>query len=177
VNVADLLFGPLLAFAGLLGLAGFAKMRDPRPAAEALRAAKVPASNFGVRGLGAAEVAVAAVGVVVGGRVGAAAIGAAFAVFTFYVSLIRFRGGASEGCGCFGQAEAPMIAPLHILLTGGGAGLAATEFLLGGSRLAQTDVHGFLAVVFVAFVALCVYLLFVAFTGLPRALAELRATD
>jgi len=177
VRVADLLFGPVLAFAGLLALAGITKIRDPHPAVDALRGARVPAGMVAVRGLGVAELAVAVVGVVVGGPIGAAAIGAAFAIFTAYVALVRFRGGSSETCGCFGQADAPTIAPLHLLLTVAGAGLAAAEFALGGSGLTQVGVHGLLAAVFFAFSAWCVYLLFVAFTALPRALAELGATN
>ena len=110
----------------LLALAGLAKLRRPRPAIEALRAAGFPGPAVLVRVLAAAELAVAVAGLALGGRTAPAVLAVAFLVLTAGAAL----GGAAAGsvaCGCFGDADGPALGRRHAInnLAGAAVGLAA----------------------------------------------------
>ena len=113
----DALAGPYLASALLLVVAGAAKVRDPLPLVRALRSARLPAPVAGVRLLAAAEAALGAAAVALGGRLTALLVAASYAAFTAFVLLARTRGGVLASCGCFGRADTPPTTG-HALATG-----------------------------------------------------------
>jgi len=91
---------------GLLGVAGIAKVIDPDPTSGALEAARLPSSRSLARALGAAEVLVAVVGLVVGGlTVVPAAI--LYVGFTLFTLSAVFGQRPIQSCGCFGRDDTP----------------------------------------------------------------------
>ena len=108
--------GPFLAAAGLLVVAGFPKVADPVPLVRALRAAGLPAGRPVVRVFAVAEVAVGVGALVAPGRATAAAVAAAYLVFTGFVAHVLRRGGVLGSCGCFGKPDTPATAT-HLVLT------------------------------------------------------------
>lgn len=116
----DALAGPYLAAAGLLVLAGVPKVADPAPLVRALRSAgfTVPPAPGAllVRAFAVAEVVVGVWAVLAPGRVPAALVAAAYAVFTGFVALVLARGGVLGSCGCFGKPDTPP-SRTHLALT------------------------------------------------------------
>lgn len=96
--------------AGLLLLAGLAKLRRPDTSTRALVLAGLPGGRAAVRALGAGEVALAVVAAVVGGPLwGVQAL--AYIGFTAFV--LRQRTQPASSCGCFGEEEVP-VTILHV---------------------------------------------------------------
>jgi uncharacterized membrane protein YphA (DoxX/SURF4 family) len=172
MRAADLLVGPLLAFAGLLAVAGVAKLRAPAATTRALRAAGLPSNATAVRCLGLVELMVSVFVAVTRMPLAAALLAAAYAFFSAYIVLVHVRGGRDAPCGCFGASEAPTIAPLHLLVTAVGVAIGIAEAWLGGSFRALDERQWPLAI-FLIFVAVTIYLLFLALTQLPAILAAL----
>ncbi|GAA4713960.1 hypothetical protein GCM10025782_07780 [Pedococcus ginsenosidimutans] len=116
----DALAGPYLAAAGLLVLAGVPKVADPAPLVRALRSAgfTVPPAPGAllVRAFAVAEVVVGVWAVLAPGRLVAALVAAAYAVFTGFVALVLVRGGVLGSCGCFGKPDTPP-SRTHLALT------------------------------------------------------------
>ena len=98
------------AAAGLVLLAGVAKLRRPGATAEALALTRVPTTTGLVRVLGGAEIALAAAVLVVGGPWLFAALAATYLGFTTVAERQRRAG---RGCGCFG-ATTTRVGPLHL---------------------------------------------------------------
>ena len=98
------------AAALLLAAAGLAKLRQPAPTRSALAAAGIPgAQRLGAKAAnrlsGAVELAVAAVALLVGGRVAAAAIALAYLVLAaLSARMMRIESG--QDCGCFAKPVA-----------------------------------------------------------------------
>lgn len=95
--------------AGLLVLAGMAKVRRPDAPGRALVLAGLPGGTLAVRALGVVEVLVGAVTLLVGGPVWAT-VAVLYLGFTGFVVRERSRPAAS--CGCFGEEGVPLT-PLH----------------------------------------------------------------
>lgn len=95
--------------AGLLVLAGMAKVRRPDAPGRALVLAGLPGSALAVRALGIGEVLVGAAALLVGGPVWAA-VALLYLGFTAFVVRERTRPTAS--CGCFGEEGVPLTS-LH----------------------------------------------------------------
>jgi hypothetical protein len=112
----------------LLGLAGFAKVRRPGPAANALRAAGVPAPHAAVRVVAIAELVAAGAGLSLPGRIGGAIVAAAFAALAV-AAAVAGRTGGQVGCGCFGDADGAPFGPRHVATNLLAAGLAAVAAL------------------------------------------------
>ena len=90
--------------AGVLGLAGYAKLRRPGPSSVMLRAAGVPAARVAVRAVAIAELAVLAAALTLPGRVAGTVIAAAFACLTLGAAVGARRAG-DRACGCFGGED------------------------------------------------------------------------
>ncbi len=105
--------GPILSLALLLAVAGVVKLGRPASAAAALRAAKLPAPELGVRALGGAEVALAVVVIVWGGPVAAAVLALTYLGFALFSQRLRSVQGRSASCGCFGASSAP-VTGVHV---------------------------------------------------------------
>jgi hypothetical protein len=88
----------------LLIIAGVAKLRAPGPAAEALTVARLPSGAWLVRAASALELAAGAYVVATGGRVAAAVVLLAFAIF---IGVTTRADREARSCGCFGADEAP----------------------------------------------------------------------
>ncbi len=92
--------------AGLLVLAGIAKLRHPAAAADSLALAGLPDRPVLARLLGGGEVVLAAIVLATGWQLAAVALALAYAGFTAVSAhLLRTDRGS---CGCFGEVEAPL---------------------------------------------------------------------
>jgi len=160
--------GLVFAAAVLLGVAGTAKASRPAATRVALRTAGLPSSAPAARALGLAEVAIAVVVLVVGGRLGGALVALAYAGFAgFSVVLRRRRGDVS--CGCFGRGDTP-VTGLHLWLNLAlaAAGVAvAVDPDPGGGLSTGVDATPWAGVPLLGLVALTAWLLQVALTALP----------
>ena len=120
-------------FAAVLVVAGARKLTAPAATAAALHGARLPSDRRLVRTLGAGEIALGGAAMLAGGTLFVGVLGlayAAFALFTYRQSR------AGQGCGCFGEADAPATS-LHVAVNVVGAlvaGIAAwrpADSLLG----------------------------------------------
>jgi hypothetical protein len=98
------LAGPFLAAALALCVAGLAKLRSPRPAAEALAVAGLPSHPWLIRCFAACELALGMYAALSGSTLAAIAMAATYAGFAGLTLLLHRRHAA---CGCFGSEGAP----------------------------------------------------------------------
>jgi hypothetical protein len=98
------------AAAGLVLVAGVAKLRRPGATSEALALTHVPTTTGLVRLLGAAEVVLALAVLLLGGPWLFGALALAYVGFTVVAERQRRAG---RGCGCFGAATT-RVGPLHL---------------------------------------------------------------
>lgn len=108
-------------FALLLAAAGAQKLVNPAATGAALQIAKLPSHAGFVRLLGGYELGVAAAVLLVGGSLPAALLAVTYAAFAGFAFRQSRRG---EGCGCFGEADAPTTS-VHVVLNIGAAVAAA----------------------------------------------------
>jgi len=115
--------GPFFAAAGLLGVAGAAKVARPSSTVRALRAAALPGTATGEglgapvagRLLGVVEVAVAVAALALGGRATAGLVAATYAGFALFTARLLRTAGAGADCGCFGAETSP-ASSIHIVV-------------------------------------------------------------
>lgn len=100
--------------AGLLLLAGVAKLRRPDASGRALVLAGLPGGPVAVRALGAGEVLVALLGLGIGGRAWTLQA-VVYVAFTGFVARERRR--PASDCGCFGEQGVP-VTGAHVLVDG-----------------------------------------------------------
>jgi hypothetical protein len=117
--VTEALSGPFVIAALALCVAGVAKLRSPRPAAEALRAAGLPSHPSLVRAFAAAELALGLYAALSASTIAAFVVAAMYAGFAGLTLVLHRRHAA---CGCFGADGAP-ASPGHSAIS---AALAAT---------------------------------------------------
>ena len=176
------LAGPFLAAAGLLGVAGAAKVLRPAATAGALRAAGLRTSAPGGgmlasptagRLVGAAELGVALAALLAGGRVAAALVAGAYLTFAaFTVRLLR-TAGAGAPCGCFGADDVGASVE-HVWVNAGLALIAAVAAVQGVPGLVSAiDGQPLAGVPFLLVTAVCGWLLFALLTALPDLRAAL----
>jgi hypothetical protein len=102
--VSGALAGPFLVAALALCVAGLAKLRQPRPAADALRAAGLPSYTWLIRSFAAAELALGAYAALSPSTVAAVAVAITYTGFAGLTLVLHRRRAA---CGCFGAGGAP----------------------------------------------------------------------
>lgn len=161
------------AAALLLIVAGTAKVLKPTPTAQLLGSLGLPRTKSIVVSLGAGEVALGLLAIVVGGWPLAALTGVLY--LTFFIVVWRALATGASTCGCFGRAEAP---PSLIHLIGNAAFAAVSFASIAGPAPAQVMAEaplGGLGVLIGAGVIAGLGL--VAFTALPEALAARNSTQ
>ncbi len=170
IRLVDVILTLHVSSALLLVIAGIAKVFQPAPTAELLSLFGLPQLKAVVVGLGATEVAVGLLALVVGGPYFAAVVGVFYLGFCGVTAKAMLGGAAS--CGCFGQVNAPP-STVHLL---GNASFAAVSFAAMWSRtplelMADAQLSG---IVFVCAAGAIAGLALVAFTALPEALTARR---
>ena len=98
---------PALVAAGLLAVAGAAKLLDPTMTAGALRVMGLPSAPELVRIGAAAELVLGVAAVVVGGSVLWGLVALSFAAFAAFVVAALMSSRPIGSCGCFGRADTP----------------------------------------------------------------------
>lgn len=169
------LAGLVYAAALLLGAAGVGKVATPGATRIALRSAGLPASELAARSLGAAEVLIAVAAIVVGGPVTTGLVAASYLGFAWFARRLDTRTRGAAPCGCFGASSAP-VGTLHVvlnLLIAAGTGIAAID-APGAIWDAAADTP-WAGVPFLGLTLLLTWMLYVALTALPEALAAARA--
>jgi hypothetical protein len=161
----------LLAACLLLVVSGAAKLRNPRPAAAALRALGVPAATLVVPVAAVVELAAGVAGIAAPRT--ALFAGALYVVFACLVGAQLARG-STASCGCLGSADTPP-SPLHLVID---AALAATAFAAAFSAppgiVSLLGAHPAAGAVVAAASATAAFLLVSAASLLPAALASYR---
>lgn len=164
---------PYLVVAGLLAVAGAAKLRAPGGAVRALLSARLPASAGLVRALGALEVGVGT-GALVAPRPLAPAVAALYAGFVALVGAALAGRIPLASCGCLGERD---VRPgrfhlvLNLLATASALLVVLTPVGGWGAFLAAQP---WSAVPLAALVALGVAVLHVALAHLPEAMGAYR---
>ena len=166
------LYVPYVAAAVLLLVAGLPKVVDPEPTRRAARDAGLPSGAGTVRLLGAAEAALGAAALLVGGRVPALLVALTYLGFAAVVTRGLVRGDM-ESCGCFNGDDSPPSV-LHVVID---AGLAASALAVALAAavprpwwaIAAEDLAGALAMAVVGLVV--AGLVYLVLARLPRPLA------
>jgi hypothetical protein len=168
------LAGPLAIAAVVLAVGGVAKLRAPAAASPAFTALHLPSQPSFLRLFGAGEVLLGAAAFVWGGAVLAGAVGVLYVGFAVSAAVLSRRGGTS--CGCFG-AESSETTPMHVVVDVLIAATALVAAMTGAPGLVGVvDDLGFAAVVYVASVALGLWLVVAVLTVLPDAMVAARRT-
>jgi hypothetical protein len=174
----SLLAGPFAIACVLLAGAGALKAVKPTDTANALRAVGMPFGRRArlamVRAFGAAEVVVGVVALVTGNAAASALVGLSYAAFAGFVVVARRRDTPIASCGCFGKVDTPPSA-VHVVLDLLFAGVAVVVAFTGDVALPDVLRDQPLAgVPYLVLLATGVYLVFLAFTALPKAMAAVR---
>lgn len=157
--------------AGLVLLAGIAKVVDPEVTRDALGLPDRGWSRLAVRVLGAGEVALATAVTVLGGRLLFSLLAAAYLAFTVVAGV---QGRRARSCGCLGASQARPGA-LHLgvnLVAAAAAGLAGGSGATG--LLGMLPDHPLAAAASAGLVVLAVVLARLVLTTLPEVLASSR---
>lgn len=169
------------AAAGLLAVAGAAKLHTPDPAAAMLaglwprlrprrRARKV------ARVAGSIELVVGLAAVVVGGTVPTALLAACYSALSVLAVHLATRAHPTS-CGCFGAADGAVGLP-HVLLDSCAAVVAATAVFVGPGTVADLFRTGVVVgVTSVVQAALLVALGYLSITSLPSLAAARRNVE
>jgi hypothetical protein len=157
--IADAAVGPTYVAALLLVFSGVGKLRNPKPAAQALFTARWPHSSALVRTVGLAEIT-APLLLLTLGAIGATAIAVIYAGFFAFIASVLLRNLDLTSCGCTGAAETPPTW-LHAVLnaiasvaaaTGAAAGIPAVSVSLSElGAMAPTSLLGVLASAWLAY--------------------------
>lgn len=169
---------PLLAVgtwlgAGLLVLAGWAKIRRPEASGRALSLAGRTAPPTFMRLLGAGEVAAGTLAVLVGGRL---IIVQALLYLAFTGFVLSQRGAPSSSCGCFGGEEDVPVTWLHVVVDASLALAAIGAVILAVPPIDLATAATWAAAPLVAAAVVAVRLLLVELPVLVTAMTRLEAT-
>lgn len=162
---------PLLlahAAAGLVLLAGVAKLRRPDATSEALALTRVPTGAGWIRVLGTGEILLALTVLALGGPVAFGVLALAYLAFVVVAERQRRAG---RGCGCFGDATT-RVGPLHLgvnVVAAAAAGVAAWQAGPGLPGILPPDPVG--AATTLGLLVLTVVLAQLTLTALPDLLA------
>jgi hypothetical protein len=165
--MAEALAPAVWTLAGLLVVAGVAKLRDPGPTAAALSAIGMAGGRTRVRLVGACELAVAGWCLIDSGSAAMAALATIYIGFAGVISRMRQAGVAD--CGCFGERSFEPGAA-HLALNLCAAAIAVVAVVVPPPDLAAITARPPLEAIALACGVVCsVYLSYVAFTILPGA--------
>ena len=120
--------------AGLLVVAGVAKVRHPQGAQRVIEFLGFPLDIRGVQLLGAAEACLGVAAIVSGVRWVAVAVAIAFGCFALTATWLLFSRADLPSCGCLGSLDTP-LSLVHVVLSLLGVGAA------GAAALATTPVR------------------------------------
>ncbi len=166
---------PFAIAAGLVAVAGLAKLRDPTATAATLDVLGLPGGRVGVRLLGAFEVLLGAAAVIVGGWATATLLALLYLGFVVVVGVL-IRRDTSVGCGCFGRDDTP-VTRVHLTVNCACTVLCAVAAGLGvaplGDVLGDQPAAG---IPMVTFVVSGVAMLVALLTIVPRLDAPARPT-
>ena len=151
-------------FALLLAAAGAQKLTSPAATGAALQVAKLPSDARLVRVLGLYELGLAAAVLLLGGMIPAAFLAGTYAAFAAFAWRQSRRG---EGCGCFGEAEAPTTT-VHVVVNLVAAVVAVAAAAAPARPLALFDGGPITAVAGVALLVTATALLRLTLTALPE---------
>jgi hypothetical protein len=133
--VVHVAIGAYLAAVGLLGVAGWRKVRDPGSVTDALAALGAPSAARSGRAVGAGEIGVAFAAFAWFGRPTALAVGVVYtALGLVALRLRRVARVEAVGCGCLGGVDAPVTAAHVALDLGAAAAAVAFAVARGGGR-------------------------------------------
>lgn len=170
------LAGVLFSAALVLGVAGVAKVATPDGTRVALRTVGLPSDRWAARLLGVIELTIAAVALVVAGRLGAVLVTLAYLGFASFSALLLQRSRGKASCGCFGGTDSPVTrihVVLNVIIAAAVAATIASPVPAVATAAADTPWSGLL---FALLVVLLAWVLQVAFTTLPALQAAERAT-
>jgi hypothetical protein len=160
------LAGPYLVACALLALAGGQKVGRPGPTGVALREAGLPTRDSAVRALGAAEVAAAMIGGLVGG-VGAVPVALFYVGFTAFVAWALRRRTPLRSCGCLAANDDVPPTPVHLALDALFAMVAAAVAFAGVDVIDVLRAQPAAGVPFVLLAGVTTYLAYVVLAILP----------
>jgi len=172
------LAGPFTIGCALLVAGGCAKTVRPRDTANALRAVGFPGgarnTRFIVRVGGALEAVVGAAALLTGQWWLSALVALSYCTFAAFVARALRTGRPISSCGCFGKVDTPPSG-VHVVLDTAFASVAAAAAVIGGVALpdvlSDQPLDG---VPFALLALLGCYLVFVAFSALPKTMAAVR---
>jgi hypothetical protein len=156
-----------LLAAGILVLAGLAKLRAPGAAVRAMHALGLPGRPAFIRGFAVAEIALGGACAVAPTSAGALAMASLYLLFAVLTFLLARR---QASCGCFGDGQDSPASLTQSLLSGvlalsTGAGALALPHSLGWVLARPVPTAAALAVGILG----AVYAAVVAYTQLPQA--------
>jgi Methylamine utilisation protein MauE len=158
---------PLLAIAaGVMLLAGLAKLRSPASAQEAISAFGLPPSLTLVRALGGTEVCIGALCLVAPGPIALIALASAYLVFAAAIGARWLRGERQVPCGCFGDSSVPTHLG-HLAMNLVCAAVALAALVKPPPSLTTTFGYGLPALTLLVGIGCSVYLIFALLTLLP----------
>jgi hypothetical protein len=174
----SVLAGPFAIACALLAAGGALKAVRPGDTANALgavgfRVPRTPARAL-VRAGGAFEALLGVAALMTGGPVLALLVGLSYVGFAGFVVLALRTGAPISSCGCFGKVDTPP-SPVHVVVDTAFAGVAFGAAVVGGVALPDVLAGQPLAgIPFVFLLAIGCYLVFLAFTALPKTMAAVR---
>jgi len=158
---------PLLAIAaGVMFLAGVAKLRSPASAQEAMSGFGLPPSLTLARGLGAIEVWIGGLCLIAPGRMALTALVSAYLVFAFVLGARWLRGERQAPCGCFGDSSVPTHLG-HLAMNLVCAAVALAAVVKPPPSLTTIFGYGLPALALLVGIGCSVYLIFALLTLLP----------
>lgn len=171
----SVLAGPFAIAAALIALGGAFKAVRPDDTAHALGSVGLPRPALLVRAGGVAEAVIGVGALVLGGPVFAALVALSYLAFAGFVVLALRSGAPISSCGCFGKVDTPPSA-VHVVVDLAAAAVAAAV-AIAGDTVALPDVladQPLFGIPFVLLAVTGVFLVFVSFSALPKALAAAR---
>jgi hypothetical protein len=167
----SVLAGPFSIACVLLAVGGVLKAVRPLDTAGALRAMQLPSAQWLVRAVGTAEALIAVGALATGWWFLALLVAASYLAFALFVIGALRAGKPLSSCGCFGKVDTPPTM-VHVVIDLAAAGVATAVAVAPDTALPDVLANQPLAgVPFVLLVLIGVYLVFLAFTALPKTMA------
>jgi hypothetical protein len=165
----DAIAPPFLLAAGLLVVAGAAKLLRPRATAQAMADVGLPGADASARALGTVEVAAGLAAILIPMRGGAVVLAVVYLLFAGFLAYVLRVHPDTGSCGCAGaNAVPPSVLHLGLNLLAAGAGVTCA--VVGGQSPARWVLGlGVGALPVVVGLALAGYLAVVAVVEVPAA--------